>query len=389
MEGVRKIVLEPDREPEPQPERGATEDAALRDEAAESAAAEAGPLAPDVLSETGAAAGADVEAEIPAAQSDDTAEGDLEGEGWSGSDIEEAYLKALQAMEDLPWSATQDDTSPAAAEAGDAGAPAPGATDGAGGEVASETLVNTDSERPESGCAPGATSSAAETGSTEPGTTGGTVPKEAAGRGKTDRTGAAARGSAARGAGPRLAASAGGSAADGPQLSPRQVIEAALFVGGGALNSKRLCGLLGGSFQPAAVDELIDELNREYLSEERPYEIRLGDGGWRMELRPEFDRLRARVYGVGPREVKLSQEVLEVLALVAYKQPISPQEIEGFGKQNAGGALRQLLRRELIAIERGSGGRQDIRYHTTPRFLSLFGLGSLDELPQAEDVETK
>jgi segregation and condensation protein B len=87
--------------------------------------------------------------------------------------------------------------------------------------------------------------------------------------------------------------------------------------------------------------------------------------------------------------VRLSQDVLEVLALVAYQQPISQADIEAHGKQNAGNLLRQLLRRDLVAFERGSGGRKDVRYHTTARFLSVFGLGSLDELPQAEDLAKK
>jgi chromosome segregation and condensation protein ScpB len=47
------------------------------------------------------------------------------------------------------------------------------------------------------------------------------------------------------------------------------------------------------------------------------------------------------------------------------------------------------LRRDLVAFERGSGGRKDVRYHTTARFLSVFGLGSLEELPQAEDLAKK
>jgi segregation and condensation protein B len=172
-------------------------------------------------------------------------------------------------------------------------------------------------------------------------------------------------------------------------VSPAQVIEAALFVGGGPLTARKIAGLLRGSQQAKDVEQTIDDLNDAYVAQARPYEIRLGDGGYRLELRPEYDRLRHRVYGSGPREVRLSQDVLEVLALVAYRQPITEKEIEGHGKQNAGNLLRQLLRRDLIAFERGPGGRNDLHYHTTARFLSVFGLGTLDELPQAEDLARK
>lgn len=172
------------------------------------------------------------------------------------------------------------------------------------------------------------------------------------------------------------------------QVTPKQVIEAALFVGGSPITAKKLCSLLRGSFQPDVIEQLIDELNVEYSAQERPYEIRLGDGGYRLELRPEFDRLRQRVFGMGPREVKLSQEVLEVLAVVAYRQPLNAQEIEAV-KPNSGNVLRQLIRRDLVGITRGERKRSDVTYHTTERFLSLFGLGSLDELPRPEDIAVK
>lgn len=186
--------------------------------------------------------------------------------------------------------------------------------------------------------------------------------------------------------------------ADGPaaghesqaaRVTPRQVIEAALFVGGGPLTARKLCALLRGEFEPEFVEAVIDDLNRHYASQNRPYEIRLGEGGYQLLLRPEFSQLQHRVYGLGPKEVKLSQEALELLALVAYRQPISEEEIAALGKEQPGGTLRQLLRRELIAIERGPGGRKDVTYRTTPRFLELFGLRNLDELPQADELNFK
>jgi segregation and condensation protein B len=108
-----------------------------------------------------------------------------------------------------------------------------------------------------------------------------------------------------------------------------------------------------------------------------------------MVLREEFERIRNRVFGIGPREVKLSQDVLEVLALVAYRQPITPEEIEELGKEKPGPLLRQLLRRELITLERDTENRKRVTYSTSKRFLSLFGLGSLDELPQADELAFK
>lgn len=173
------------------------------------------------------------------------------------------------------------------------------------------------------------------------------------------------------------------------RVTAEQVIEAALFVGGQPLTSRKLCQMLRGDYDLDAIEQAIDDLNLRYAEQSRPYEIRLGEGGYRMTLRDEYERLRHRVYGIGPREVKLSQDVLEVLALVAYRQPITQAQIEELGKAGPGPALRQLLRRELISLNRDAEDRKRVTYCTTRRFLTLFGLGSLDDLPQASELAFK
>lgn len=176
----------------------------------------------------------------------------------------------------------------------------------------------------------------------------------------------------------------------GPAVTPRQVIEAALFVGGKPLTGKRLCGLLRGDFDAEFVQQTIDDLNARYHQENRPYEIRSGEGGYRMQLRSEFGPVRDRVYGLGPKEVRLSHEALEVLALVAYKQPITRAEMERAAeRRNIGSLLRQLLRRELIALQRDGDDPREVTYRTTPRFLQLFGIHDVTELPRAEELSFK
>lgn len=170
---------------------------------------------------------------------------------------------------------------------------------------------------------------------------------------------------------------------------PRQIIEAALFVGGEPATARKLCGLLRDEFDADFIEREIANLNSCYQRQNRPYEIRLGEGGFRLCLRSEHERLRNRVYGHTPREVRLSQEALEILALVAYRQPVSRTEIEGAAGRDPSGVLRQLLRRELIAIDRPEDSPQEVRYHTTPRFLQVFGLENLEELPRAEDLAFK
>jgi segregation and condensation protein B len=173
------------------------------------------------------------------------------------------------------------------------------------------------------------------------------------------------------------------------RLSPIRVIEAALFVGGMQLTTKKLRTLLRGELRDGFIEEAIDQLNSQYAAEARPYEIVFGEGGYRMSLKSDFHRVRNRVFGMGPKEIRLSQDALEVLSLVAYRQPITPKNIDQLRRGNAGGTLRQLLRRELISLERDPKNRKHVEYQTTPRFLELFGLKHIDELPQADELNFK
>lgn len=173
---------------------------------------------------------------------------------------------------------------------------------------------------------------------------------------------------------------------DDPPLSAPQVIEVCLFVGGPALTAGKLASVLKGEYTAQFVEDTIEALNRRYQAEGRPYEIRLGEGGYRLVLRDEYERLRHKVYGLGPREVRLSQEALEVLAIVAYHQPVAESVIAELGKPQPGSTLRQLLRRDLISVDRAPDDPKDVRYATTPRFLSLFGLGTLNDLPRPDEL---
>ncbi len=175
----------------------------------------------------------------------------------------------------------------------------------------------------------------------------------------------------------------------GPRLQAEQILEAALFVGGEPLTSKKLVGVLGDGFDRDYVEHALHELNVQYDRERRPYEISLVEGGWIMKLRHEYEPIRHKAYGYGPKEIRLSQEALEVLSLIAYHQPISKEEVERHFGTRPNAVLSQLLRRELIQLKRDADDKKNVNYETTPRFLQLFGLGSLAELPRAGDLYFK
>jgi segregation and condensation protein B len=106
-----------------------------------------------------------------------------------------------------------------------------------------------------------------------------------------------------------------------------------------------------------------------------------------LALRPRYQPVMEKLYGT-MREARLSQAAVDVLALVAYRQPATKQEIDSLRGADCGGLLRQLVRRGLIAIvQRGEASQRQVSYGTTPRFLEMFQLKSLDDLPQTQDLQ--
>jgi len=104
-----------------------------------------------------------------------------------------------------------------------------------------------------------------------------------------------------------------------------QVLEALLFVGGAALSPRRLADVVNTSIDD--VQTQIDTLNAMYQSEQRPYFVELDDGHYRLALHSEYEAIRSRVHGHGPKDVRLAPDALEVLALVAYQQPLPKEEL--------------------------------------------------------------
>lgn len=174
-------------------------------------------------------------------------------------------------------------------------------------------------------------------------------------------------------------------AADAPPPLTR-IVEALLFVGGAPLTAERAAaairGLAADPFTAA-----IDELNQEYRRQGRPYAIQPQDQGYILALRPRFHSIVERLYGT-TKEARLSTAAIDVLSLVAYRQPATKPEIDGIRGLESGALLRQLIRRGLITIvHRGESDQRQVAYGTTARFLQLFGLRSLEDLPQTQDLQ--
>jgi segregation and condensation protein B len=167
---------------------------------------------------------------------------------------------------------------------------------------------------------------------------------------------------------------------------PLRILEALLFVAGAPLTPDRAAAAIRG-LTLEQFTEAIDQLNRDYRRQGRPYTIQTQGHGYVLTLRPRFRLVLERLHG-GVREARLSPAAIDVLSLVAYRQPVTKQEVETWRGGESGSLLRQLVRRGLIAaVQRAEEGQRELCYGTTPRFLELFGLSSLEDLPQTQDLQ--
>lgn len=172
-------------------------------------------------------------------------------------------------------------------------------------------------------------------------------------------------------------------------VTPEAIIEAALFVGhpdNKSFTEQRLASLMRG-VSPEEVVESIDRLNESYQAEDQALRIIRDEHGFRMTIAPAVENIRRSFLGK-VRETRLSQMAIEVLSLVAYQPGITAQKVQDQRGRESGSLLSQLVRRQLLKMERKQpedGGRAVPHYYPTERFLHLFSLESLEDLPQVEE----
>ncbi len=171
-------------------------------------------------------------------------------------------------------------------------------------------------------------------------------------------------------------------------LDLRSVVEALLFVGRPdqqPITSEQIAVQLPRT-TVEEVDAAIAALTVHYDMNGCPFAIIPDGAGHRMELRREFAALKDRFYG-RIRAARLSPAAVEVLALVAYHEPLTADEVNRLRGIPSGHILAGLVRRQLLRLQRSETKPAKRQYFTTPRFLKLFHLRSLDELPRSDDLQ--
>jgi segregation and condensation protein B len=171
------------------------------------------------------------------------------------------------------------------------------------------------------------------------------------------------------------------------RVSPSSILESLLFVGlpgGEPLTSRKVASLMRG-VRPQEVDELAEELRRKYIANNCPYEVVSKGAGWVMRLRPEFAQF-GNVLETRARLVRLDGESLDVLAVVAWNQPVGRDRLVELGCDASPSVLRTLVRRGLLEfVQEGDG---EPCYRTTNKFLEVFRLESLADLPKPDAPPT-
>ncbi len=165
----------------------------------------------------------------------------------------------------------------------------------------------------------------------------------------------------------------------------RAVIEAALFVAEDSLSGAEIAEIL--PVDGNRVLEVIEELKEEYEREGRGVQLVKLSGGYKMTTREEHYQILKKLFGRRTLQ-RISDSALETLVIIAYYQPVTRAEVESVRGVNSQSVIKTLLEKGFVKI---SGRRDEIgrpmEYKTTDKFLDYFGLNTLNDLPDEDEVE--
>jgi segregation and condensation protein B len=179
-----------------------------------------------------------------------------------------------------------------------------------------------------------------------------------------------------------------------------RIVESLLFVTDRPLTSKAIARALHEAARfapspetatyekttPEEVEAAIEQLNAVLTENGSSLMVQGVAGGYQLKTRSDFAVWTNRLFDQ-PKAPRLSQPGLETLAVIAYRQPIGRAEIESVRGVAVDGVLATLLERKVVRVAgRSELPGRPLLYETTPLFLEMFGLKSLDELPNADEL---
>ena len=186
-------------------------------------------------------------------------------------------------------------------------------------------------------------------------------------------------------------------------MNPKLVIEAMLFASGEALSAKELREKLVqadeslstedsralAALTPAQIEKLLEELQEEHASLGRGFFLEAVGKGWQFSTRSDAGPWVRHLFDE-PRAGRLSAAALETLAIIAYRQPVSRAEIESVRGVQVDAVVLKLQERGLVrATGRSDLPGRPLVYETTEHFLEHFGLRSVEELPNVDELKRR
>jgi segregation and condensation protein B len=169
------------------------------------------------------------------------------------------------------------------------------------------------------------------------------------------------------------------------ELTMESVVEAVLFASDESLTAARLGDIVGTSVKQ--VRQHVQNLNDKYQANNNAFRVEQIAGGYQMLTLSDYNAwlkklLRAR------SDSKLSPAALETLAIIAYKQPVIRADVEAIRGVQVGEVIRNLMYKGLVKIiGRAEVLGRPMLYGTTRKFLEVFGLNSLKDLPKIEELK--
>ncbi|OXU16026.1 SMC-Scp complex subunit ScpB [Sedimentisphaera salicampi] len=158
------------------------------------------------------------------------------------------------------------------------------------------------------------------------------------------------------------------------------VVEAALFACDEPITAAKLANIAEVN-SPKDIDEAVEKLNSAYQERNSAFKIEKIAGGYQMLTHSVYNAWLKKLISE-KKESKLSQAALETLSVIAYKQPVIRADVESIRGVSSGEIIRGLMNKGLVKM----AGRAEILgrpvlYGTTKKFLELFGLDSIKDLP--------
>lgn len=169
---------------------------------------------------------------------------------------------------------------------------------------------------------------------------------------------------------------------------PLNIIESLIFASGHGMHREDIIKGLKDKYSKKEIENALDELRKQY-SGERGVHLIVANNVYQFQSNPAHGELLADLL-LETRERQLSKTLLQVLAIIAYKQPVTRTEIEDLRGVGSDYVIAMLLKLNLIeAVGRKETIGKPILYGTTNEFLKKFGLESLEELPDYDDLMLK